>query len=444
VNGDAFFDNCGICVGGDTGLEPCEDDCFGVPGGDGIVDDCGVCREPNDPDFNSTCLDCAGVPNGDSILDECGVCRLPDDPDFNSTCLDCEGVPNGPAQPGTECDGNGVYDDDCNCIPDVVPCDTYRYFLASANDDGGTDIYEFALGAPDSEVELDLLASVDVPVSIAYDSGNDLLYLVHRDVAAIQTLDVSQPGTLPSNVLSAPYGISGFTGTAYHDGLLYAASENEDRIYSYDPSINLGQIFSQAAVGQGDIAFGEDGTLYLVSTAPTKAFVVIQGGINSIIAAVPPETSGLASTEDGNLLVSVDGRNRLILGDVSGNDLGTRYFLRLNGVPFVVSEGDLASGCAPVNAAFVPEQDSGLSLKVAPNPSEGFTWATFSAEKEARATLEVFDMTGRRVAMLYAGQMLSHQEYRAEFDGSSLPNGVYLYRLTDGDQVVMEKFIIAR
>ncbi len=93
-----------------------EQDCNGVWGGTAELDECGVC----DGD-NSTCLDCAGTPNGTSWVnpcddcveandtsciqgcdglwsndgsflenDECGVCG-----GDNSTCIDCEGIPNG-------------------------------------------------------------------------------------------------------------------------------------------------------------------------------------------------------------------------------------------------------------------------------------------------------------------------------------------------------------
>ncbi|MDX9751558.1 MAG: hypothetical protein RBT71_10800, partial [Flavobacteriales bacterium] len=49
-------------------------DCAGVPFGQSIFDECGVCRLPDDPDFNSTCTDCAGVVNGEAFLDNCGDC----------------------------------------------------------------------------------------------------------------------------------------------------------------------------------------------------------------------------------------------------------------------------------------------------------------------------------------------------------------------------------
>ncbi|MFT6998172.1 MAG: hypothetical protein ACJAQ4_001932, partial [Cryomorphaceae bacterium] len=35
-------------------------------------------------------------------------------------------------------------------------------------------------------------------------------------------------------------------------------------------------------------------------------------------------------------------------------------------------------------------------------------------------------------------------EYRFEFDGSALPSGVYIYRLTTQNEVLIEKFMISR
>ncbi len=43
AGGSAYFDECGTCVGGTTGLEPCVEDCEGVFGGTAFIDDCGSC-----------------------------------------------------------------------------------------------------------------------------------------------------------------------------------------------------------------------------------------------------------------------------------------------------------------------------------------------------------------------------------------------------------------
>jgi predicted secreted protein len=79
-----------------------------------------------------------------------------------------------------------------------------------------------------------------------------------------------------------------------------------------------------------------------------------------------------------------------------------------------------------------------------PNPTTGTSWATFSVGNDALTTLEVYDVSGRKVAEIFRQNAQAEVEYRVEFDGSNLPNGVYLYRLTTGSEVIVDKFMIAR
>ena len=93
------------------------EDCAGVPNGDSLEDECGIC----DGD-NSTCLDECGVANGDNstCTDECGVidgdsstctdeCGVINGD--NSTCTDECGVINGDSNP-LDCNNDGI-DDFC-------------------------------------------------------------------------------------------------------------------------------------------------------------------------------------------------------------------------------------------------------------------------------------------------------------------------------------------
>lgn len=83
-NGGKVVDACGVC-GGDNST--CSD-CLGVPLGTAVVDECGVCGG-----LGMSCADCSGEPNGERVLDACNVCRFPDDMAFNVSCLGCDGVP---------------------------------------------------------------------------------------------------------------------------------------------------------------------------------------------------------------------------------------------------------------------------------------------------------------------------------------------------------------
>ncbi|MGB6036928.1 MAG: T9SS type A sorting domain-containing protein, partial [Cryomorphaceae bacterium] len=86
----------------------------------------------------------------------------------------------------------------------------------------------------------------------------------------------------------------------------------------------------------------------------------------------------------------------------------------------------------------------GASITSSPNPSDGHSFVSFTATKESYATLEVFDLSGRLVESIFAGNIQPDAEYRFEFDGSDLPNGVYLYRLTTATESIHEKFMLAR
>ena len=122
-NGDAYFDNCGACVEGNTGIEPNLDDdgcgCFLPPptnyfsdfdnDGFGYGEPQGFCEPPgsgwvdNNLDIDPYCF------NPDintSLVDDCGVCE------GNNQDLDCSGT----------CFGNATIDDCGVCNGDGSAC----------------------------------------------------------------------------------------------------------------------------------------------------------------------------------------------------------------------------------------------------------------------------------------------------------------------------------
>lgn len=86
----------------------------------------------------------------------------------------------------------------------------------------------------------------------------------------------------------------------------------------------------------------------------------------------------------------------------------------------------------------------GAIVETFPNPTTGPSVVTFTVPEATEATLEVYDLSGRKVAQVFNGLVDESAEYRFEFDGSSLPNGVYIYRLNTNEEVITEKFMIAR
>ncbi len=78
-----------------------------------------------------------------------------------------------------------------------------------------------------------------------------------------------------------------------------------------------------------------------------------------------------------------------------------------------------------------------------PNPFNPSTIIGFELAEAGGVLLEVYDMTGRRVAVLFDGYK-SPGHYSLQFDAAGLASGVYTCRLTAGSQVLMRKMTLIR
>ncbi len=79
-----------------------------------------------------------------------------------------------------------------------------------------------------------------------------------------------------------------------------------------------------------------------------------------------------------------------------------------------------------------------------PNPTSGASEVVFTTAETGTTLVEVYDMNGRNVATLFNQVANANQEYRLDFDGNRLPNGVYIYRLTTNNETIIDKFMIAK
>ncbi|GEM_PF-2999900 len=78
-----------------------------------------------------------------------------------------------------------------------------------------------------------------------------------------------------------------------------------------------------------------------------------------------------------------------------------------------------------------------------PNPFNPSTTLEFEIPVAAQVQLEVFDIIGRRVAVL-ANAMLSAGRHSVRFDASRLSSGMYLYRLVADEFVDVKKMILVK
>jgi len=78
-----------------------------------------------------------------------------------------------------------------------------------------------------------------------------------------------------------------------------------------------------------------------------------------------------------------------------------------------------------------------------PNPFADRTALTLTLETPQEVTVEVFDVSGRRVATLHDGA-LPRGEHPLALDGTGLGDGVYVVRVQSGDEVVERRVTLAR
>ena len=78
-----------------------------------------------------------------------------------------------------------------------------------------------------------------------------------------------------------------------------------------------------------------------------------------------------------------------------------------------------------------------------PNPFNPATEITFAVRESGPVELAVYNMLGRRVAVLVSEDM-SSGEYTVHFDASSLASGVYIYRLNAGAHQISRKMTLVK
>ena len=119
----------------------------------------------------------------------------------------------------------------------------------------------------------------------------------------------------------------------------------------------------------------------------------------------------------------------------------------LDGEPYTFINGDLASGCADEESeefATDPNVSVALPTNVFPNPTADNAVITFTPAVTDRTTVEIFDMTGRPMVSLFSRVAQEGVEYRLNVNTSEYEDGIYIYRIVNGEHTTMKKIIVSR
>jgi hypothetical protein len=78
-----------------------------------------------------------------------------------------------------------------------------------------------------------------------------------------------------------------------------------------------------------------------------------------------------------------------------------------------------------------------------PNPFNSMTTINWQIPKACKATLKVYDISGREVATLFEGYKPGGK-YESRFNAESLPGGVYFYQLRTGEFTIVKKMLLIK
>ena len=83
----------------------------------------------------------------------------------------------------------------------------------------------------------------------------------------------------------------------------------------------------------------------------------------------------------------------------------------------------------------------GPALAASPNPFSTKLNVRFTARESANVRVELFDVHGRSIHLVYQGRMLAGERKEQELETSALPDGIYVLQFVNGKHVARLKLI---
>ncbi len=84
------------------------------------------------------------------------------------------------------------------------------------------------------------------------------------------------------------------------------------------------------------------------------------------------------------------------------------------------------------------------ALSSYPSPTTGPATIEFKTAIAGKSTLDIIDMNGRLVRTIFNQNVVAGETYTVDFDGSDLPNGIYITKLSTDNNVEIGKIMIAK
>ena len=180
-----------------------------------------------------------------------------------------------------------------------------------------------------------------------------------------------------------------------------------------------------------------------------NAVIAIDAWTSLFFSVIDWELSGSIVTEEGDqLLFLYDDLTSPILSGTVGVGVTTPtgpWEVRFDDVMVAATDSTITSVPGDADSIELPIP---TTLQVYPNPFNPCVTVSFSVDQPQRVTISVFNMTGRRVAVvtdqMYNAGLHSAEWNGKDYSGRAVSSGTYLLRMATVDQVKSRKVLLVR
>lgn len=155
----------------------------------------------------------------------------------------------------------------------------------------------------------------------------------------------------------------------------------------------------------------------------------------------------------GNAIVKGTG-NKVMICHKTGNSVRKTLCISASDVPSHLAHGDILGECGTDSSCNNPTVHSRIvandsviqfnNLNVYPNPFSNTTTLEFTATASEQTRVEIIDLTGAVIAVIYNGNTENGENYRFEVDSSNWNSNIYVARIVSNNNVQNVKLILTR
>jgi hypothetical protein len=114
-------------------------------------------------------------------------------------------------------------------------------------------------------------------------------------------------------------------------------------------------------------------------------------------------------------------------------------------ISFADLDGNNGPGVAPGDDANMTEVEGDFDFVVVkPNPARDMTVVSFTSENNNTLTMEVYDMSGRRINQLFHGNVVAGQTVNVDVNVNKFEDGIYTIRLFSSSNAKVERLMVTK